>query len=63
VQARIAGPLAMTHTGLTGAPVSAFAPGDGTLVTDDFDPSIGGAAGGLQSTSRDLLSVASAFAA
>ena len=64
VRDRIAGPLGMTHTGLAGTPVPAFAPGDGTLVdvTDDFDSSIGGAAGGLQSTSRDLLIFAKALA-
>ena len=64
VQARITGPLGMTQTGLTGRPVPAFAPGDGTFVdvTNDFDPSIGGAAGGLQSTSRDLLVFAEALA-
>jgi D-alanyl-D-alanine carboxypeptidase len=63
VQDRIAEPLGMTHTGLTGTPVPAFAPGDGTLVnvSDDFDPSIGGAAGALQSTSRDLLVFAKAL--
>jgi D-alanyl-D-alanine carboxypeptidase len=64
VDDRILGPLGMTHTGLAGAPVPAFAPGDGALVdvTDAFDPSIGGAAGALQSTSRDLLIFAKALA-
>ena len=64
VQARITAPLGMTHTGLTGTSVPAFAPVDGTLVdvSDDFDPSIGGAAGALGSTSRDLLIFAKALA-
>jgi D-alanyl-D-alanine carboxypeptidase len=64
VQDRIAGPLGMTHTGLTGTPTPAFAPRDGALVDvgSDFDPSIGGAAGGLRSTSRDLLMFAEALA-
>jgi D-alanyl-D-alanine carboxypeptidase len=63
VQARIVEPLAMSHTGLVGTQVPGFAPVDGTLadVTHLFDPSVGGAAGGLQSTSRDLLKFAQAL--
>jgi CubicO group peptidase (beta-lactamase class C family) len=64
VQDRIVEPLGMTHTGLADPLVPGFAVADGTLVdvTDAFDPSIGGAAGALQSTSRDLLVFAKALA-
>jgi D-alanyl-D-alanine carboxypeptidase len=66
VQARITEPLGMTHTSLiTDTPA---APGynliDGSLVdvTHSFDPSVGGAAGAMQSTSRDLLTFATTLA-
>jgi D-alanyl-D-alanine carboxypeptidase len=65
VHARIAEPLGMTHTSLIG---ETTAPGfeliDGSLVdvTHRYDPSVGGAAGAMQSTSRDLLAFATALA-
>jgi D-alanyl-D-alanine carboxypeptidase len=65
VRARITEPLGMTHTGLAAdAPVPGFDIVDGAFVevTHDFDPSLGGAAGGLHSTSRDLLAFAAALA-
>ena len=65
VHARITEPLAMTHTGLITAPaVPGFDSVDGSFVdvTQSFDPSIGGAAGGMESTSRDLLAFATALA-
>ena len=65
VHTRITEPLGMTHTSLI---TNTSAPGyqmiDGSLVdvTSTSDPSVGGAAGGLQSTSRDLLAFATALA-
>jgi D-alanyl-D-alanine carboxypeptidase len=65
VHARITEPLGMTHTSLI---TDTIAPGynliDGSLVdvTHSFDPSVGGAAGAIQSTSRDLLRFATALA-
>ena len=64
VQARIAEPLGMTHTGpITGSTVPGFDVVNGSFVdvTHDFNPSVGGAAGGLQSTGRDLLAFATAL--
>jgi D-alanyl-D-alanine carboxypeptidase len=66
VHTRITEPLAMTHTGVVGD--TAAAPGfeliDGSLVdvTHCYVPSVGGAAGAMQSTSRDLLTFATALA-
>ena len=64
VRTRIAEPLGMTATGELGdhGPVG-YRVVDGTLVdwTDAADPSVGGAAGGLQSTGRDLLLFATAL--
>jgi D-alanyl-D-alanine carboxypeptidase len=65
VHARIAEPLGMTRTGLiadTAAPGHDMINGSFVDVTSSFDPSVGGAAGGLQSTSRDLLAFAGALA-
>ena len=65
VRTRIAEPLGMTSTGVVGAEQ---APGhtlvDGTFVdaTKRWHPSVGGAAGGLQSTGRDLVAFATALA-
>jgi D-alanyl-D-alanine carboxypeptidase len=58
VQERIARPLGMTHTSLLEHMTSpGFAVVDGGLVdaTTMQDPSLGGPAGGIQSTGRDLL--------
>ena len=56
VQTRIAEPLGMTHTSLTDEPLPPAPLVDGSFVdATRADPSIGGAAGALQSTSRDLL--------
>jgi D-alanyl-D-alanine carboxypeptidase len=58
VQERIARPLGMTHTSLLEHMTSpGFAVGDGGFVdaTTMQDPSLGGPAGGIQSTGRDLL--------
>jgi D-alanyl-D-alanine carboxypeptidase len=58
VQERIAQPLGMTHTSLLEHMTSqGFAMGDGGFVdaTTMQDPSVGGPAGGIQSTGRDLL--------
>ena len=56
----------MTHTGLIGdtEPAPGYGLIDGSLVdvTHRYDPSVGGAAGALQSTSRDLLTFATALA-
>jgi D-alanyl-D-alanine carboxypeptidase len=64
VQSRIAEPLGMAHTSLltvTSAP--GFAPVDGGFVdaTDVEHPSLGGPAGGMQSTGRDLLKFGTAL--
>ncbi len=65
VHARITEPLGMTHTSLI---TDTITPGynliDGSLVdvTSDSDPSVGGAAGAMQSTSPDLLTFATALA-
>jgi D-alanyl-D-alanine carboxypeptidase len=65
VHTRITEPLGMTHTSLI---TDTIAPGynliDGSLVdvTHASDPSVGGAAGALQSTSRDMLTFATALA-
>jgi D-alanyl-D-alanine carboxypeptidase len=65
VHTRITEPLGMTHTSLI---TDTIAPGynliDGSLVdvTHSSDPSVGGAAGAMQSTSRDLLTFATALA-
>ena len=65
VQARIAEPLGMSHTSVI---TETVAPGyniiDGSLVdvTSSSDPSVGGAAGAMQSTSQDLLVFATALA-
>jgi D-alanyl-D-alanine carboxypeptidase len=64
VDARIAVPLGMTHTGrISGPTVPGFDVVNGSFVdvTHDFNPSVGGAAGGLQSTGRDLLAFATAL--
>jgi D-alanyl-D-alanine carboxypeptidase len=71
VRTRIVEPLGLTSTGLTstgpiGAPWSTgYRVVDGAFVdaTRSADPSVGGAAGGLQSTGRDLLKFAVALAA
>ncbi len=65
VHARIAEPLGMTHTSqITDTAASGYDMIDGSFVdvTHNFDPSVGGAAGGLQSTNRDLLAFATALA-
>ncbi len=65
VQARIAEPLGMSQTGVGVAPYPpGFIVGDGSFVdaTNSFDPSVGGAAGELFSTSRDLRKFAAALA-
>jgi D-alanyl-D-alanine carboxypeptidase len=65
VHARIAEPLGITHTGLIAdAAAPGFAVIDGSFVdvTYGFDSSVGGAAGAMQSTSRDLLAFATALA-
>src|SRR6185436_218485 len=58
VRTRIVEPLGLTHTGLIGEPRPiGYKVVDGAFVdaTDSADPSVGGAAGGLQSTDHDLL--------
>jgi D-alanyl-D-alanine carboxypeptidase len=65
VHTRITEPLDMTHTSLiTDEKAPGFNMIDGSFVdvTDTFDPSVGGAAGAMQSTSRDLLAFATALA-
>ena len=66
VHTRIAEPLGLTHTGVIGdtEPAPGFELIDGSLVdaTNRYDPSVGGAAGAMQSTSRDLLVFATALA-
>ena len=66
VHTRIAEPLSLTHTGVIGdtEPAPGFELIDGSLVdaTHRYDPSVGGAAGAMQSTSRDLLVFATALA-
>ncbi len=65
VHSRIAEPLGMTHTSLiTDTATPGYNIIDGSLVdvTSRSDPSVGGAAGALQSTSRDLLAFATALA-
>jgi D-alanyl-D-alanine carboxypeptidase len=66
VHARIAEPLGMTDTGVIGdmEPAPGFELIDGALVdaTNSYDPSVGVAAGAMQSTSRDLLVFATALA-
>jgi D-alanyl-D-alanine carboxypeptidase len=65
VHARIAEPLGLTHTGrITDTAAPSFHVVDGSFVdvTHGFDPSVGGAAGAMQSTSRDLLAFATALA-
>jgi D-alanyl-D-alanine carboxypeptidase len=65
VRTRIAEPLGMSDTGLiTEVSTPGFALVDGSLVdvTRSFDPSVGGAAGALQSTNRDLLAFVTALA-
>jgi D-alanyl-D-alanine carboxypeptidase len=66
VHTRIAEPLGMTHTGVIGdtEPAPGFELVDGSLVdaTNSYDPSVGGAAGAMQSTSRDMLVFATALA-
>jgi D-alanyl-D-alanine carboxypeptidase len=66
VHTRIAEPLGMTDTGVIGdtEPAPGFELIDGSLVdaTHSYDPSVGGAAGAMQSTSRDLLVFATALA-
>jgi D-alanyl-D-alanine carboxypeptidase len=55
----------MTHTGLiTGTAAPGFDDIDGSFVdvTHGFDRSVGGAAGAMQSTSRDLVAFATALA-
>jgi D-alanyl-D-alanine carboxypeptidase len=64
VQTRIAQPLGMTDTSVLVAPTSpGFAVVDGGFVdaTTLEDPSLGGAAGGMQSTGRDLLKFGTAL--
>ena len=64
VEARIAEPLGMTDTSVVEAPTSpGFAVVDGGFVdtTTLKDSSIGGAAGGMQSTGRDLLKFGTAL--
>jgi D-alanyl-D-alanine carboxypeptidase len=65
VRTRITEPLGMTHTSLiTHTRASGYALTDGSFVdvTHSSDPSVGGAAGAIQSTSRDLLTFATALA-
>jgi D-alanyl-D-alanine carboxypeptidase len=66
VQARIAEPLGLTHTGVIGdtEPAPGFELVDGSLAdaTHSYDPSVGGAAGAMQSTSRDMLTFATGLA-
>jgi D-alanyl-D-alanine carboxypeptidase len=66
VHTRIAEPLGMTDTGVIGdtEPAPGFELIDGSLVdaTHSYDPSVGGAAGAMQSTSRDMLMFATALA-
>jgi D-alanyl-D-alanine carboxypeptidase len=55
----------MTHTSLItdqSAPAYDIIDGSFVDVTNRFDPSVGGAAGAMQSTSRDLLAFANALA-
>ena len=64
VQTRIAQPLGMTDTSVVVAPSSpGFAVVDGGFVdaTTLKDPSLGGAAGGMQSAGRDLLKFGTAL--
>jgi D-alanyl-D-alanine carboxypeptidase len=64
VHTRITEPLAMTHTSLiTDTATPGYNIIDGSLidVTSSSDPSVGGAAGAIQSTSRDLLAFATAL--
>ena len=65
VHTRITEPLGMTHTSLitdTSAPGYQMIDGSLVDVTSSSDPSVGGAAGAIQSTSRDLLAFATALA-
>jgi D-alanyl-D-alanine carboxypeptidase len=65
VHDRITEPLGMTHTGLIGdvvAPGYGIVDGSFVDVSHNSHPSVGGAAGGLESTSRDLLRFATALA-
>ncbi len=59
VHTRIVEPLGMTHTDLITGNLSApaFVPSNGSFVdrTNAEDPSLGGAAGGIESNGRDLL--------
>jgi D-alanyl-D-alanine carboxypeptidase len=65
VRTRIVEPLGMTHTGVVeGERAPGFVLVDGSFVdaTEQMHPSVGGAAGALQSTGRDLLRLAAALA-
>jgi D-alanyl-D-alanine carboxypeptidase len=65
VAARIVAPLGMTHTSnITDERQPGFIVSNGSFVdaTSIADPSVGGAAGSLQSTGRDLLLFATALA-
>ena len=65
VRTRIAAPLGNDHTSeLSDAPAPGYKVIDGAFVDVTYvaDPSVGGAAGGMQSTSRDLLRFATALA-
>jgi D-alanyl-D-alanine carboxypeptidase len=65
VHTRITEPIGMTHTSLitdTRAPGYTVIDGSPVDVTLSSDPSVGGAAGAIQSTSRDLLAFATALA-
>ena len=64
VRTRITEPLGMTHTSLLGtdqAPAYHLVNGTFVDATHSADPSTGGAAGGLQSTGRDLLTFITAL--
>ena len=64
VQSRVAEPLGMAHTSLlaaTSAPGFALVDGGFVDATDVEHPSLGGPAGGMQSTGRDLLKFGTAL--
>ena len=66
VHSRIVEPLGMTHTDVIGTDGAVgYTLVDGVFVdaTQRWHPSVGGAAGGLESTNRDLLRFADALAA
>ncbi|HMK13179.1 MAG TPA: serine hydrolase domain-containing protein [Acidimicrobiales bacterium] len=64
VHTRIVEPLGLTHTGVVGSDMApGFVPANGSFVdaTHSEDPSLGGSAGAMQSTGRDLLTFITAI--